>query len=384
VRARVTLALALLLVLLAAPALGGRAAAVTAGEPANPEAWPFVVALLRPGEADPFEAQFCAGAVVAPTWVLTAAHCVERAGRGVAPAEVQVAAGRAVLSRIGAAERLPVARIARYPGRRAGAGPYDIALLRLTSPARVPAAALSGDARGRAGGAGRAWVAGWGETGTGFPDELLTGQATFFAPAACRRELGLPFGTFCASIPGREASSCFGDSGGPLATFGRRVELVGVVSFGPSDCAGLAAYSNVGLYRPWIDHVLRGGDPAISLPQVRKTRLRQTGAGVSVYANWCQAGAVGHRQRIAYTLRRSGGSSRWWTISFSGRASQTCMQAEGLIPLERLGPGVWRLTVKVRDTTSGLAYVARDVARVSVVAPEPAPPALDGDAPGVG
>ncbi|MBV9346265.1 MAG: trypsin-like serine protease, partial [Gammaproteobacteria bacterium] len=63
----------------------------------------------------------------------------------------------------------------------------------------------------------------------------------------------------CAGAAGRK--SCLGDSGGPVVfTNGRPTYLVGIVSWGKTNCAGdvmPGVYTRVAAYTDWIDDVLR-------------------------------------------------------------------------------------------------------------------------------
>jgi hypothetical protein len=164
------------------------AGAVVGGEPANPAAWPFVVALLDARNPDAFQGQFCAGTLVRSDWVVTAAHCVDEG-----PPQIEVAGGITDLTRIGPADRVPVGLTGVYPGYRElanGGAENDLAVLHLSrplplQPAPLPLAQLPDNLRALEG-----WVPGWGGLDSGgrlFPQALLTGRVAVSSPARARR-----------------------------------------------------------------------------------------------------------------------------------------------------------------------------------------------------
>jgi secreted trypsin-like serine protease len=100
--------------------LGGTLAAATD--------FPWQVALVSAGYS-PRDGQYCGGTLVAPTWVLTAAHCVSV---GTQPSDLTVYAGSTSLA--GGGTTVNVVQI--FPHERFNAKTFDndVALLLLDSP----------------------------------------------------------------------------------------------------------------------------------------------------------------------------------------------------------------------------------------------------------
>ncbi|MFD7413639.1 S1 family peptidase [Kitasatospora purpeofusca] len=222
-----------LAVLLAAAGLvavaAGPAAAVRGGSDTTTKQHPFVVALeTADGQ------QWCTGALIAPTKVLTAGHCVANADD---PTALRVIAGRTDLTGTGGQERR--VRSAAVDPRYTPGLDHDAAVLTLDRPLpqRTVRVAGKGDEKLYRYG-GRATVYGYGRTGDGAPGtHLKQAVLTLSAPAG-----GVPFTEPDASPllkvcglpgPGTTDSICHGDSGGPLVVGG---VVIGVVSTGNKYC----------------------------------------------------------------------------------------------------------------------------------------------------
>lgn len=185
--------------------------------------------------------QFCGGVVVAPTKVVTAAHCLGRDVLGVPLSEVhdlKIIAGRGDLQGQGGRE-IAVRRAWVNPSYDPLSNSGDVAVLTLS--AALPghyAIRMAGEGSTAADPGTAAVVYGWGDTtGDGaYSPSLRSARVRVLPDAACAKAYPgnldgtyLPATMLCAGDPDGGHDACQGDSGGPLVARGR---LIGLVSWG--------------------------------------------------------------------------------------------------------------------------------------------------------
>ncbi|MFJ6759191.1 S1 family peptidase [Streptomyces sp. NPDC091273] len=215
---------------------------VIGGKPVKVADSPWVVALAsRDRFGGTRGGQFCGGVVVAPTRVVTAAHCLGSQVLG-GPVEsvpdFRVIVGRTELQASDGRE-IPVRGARVNPAYDPQSNAGDLAVLDLAEavPAhQVLPMAQAGHPAYEAG--TEAAVYGWGDT-SGFGDyayALRAAQVTVLEDEVCGRAYpGDADGQYraesmvCAGDGGGGKDACQGDSGGPLVAQGR---LIGLVSWG--------------------------------------------------------------------------------------------------------------------------------------------------------
>jgi trypsin len=202
---------------------------IIGGEETTVEENPFVVALTTP---DGF--QFCGGTIVAPTKVLTAAHCTD----GTPASDIKVVAGRTSLS-AGGGTTANVTEVWLHPEWNADKLSSDASVLTLDAPLTEAPLALASTADEDLYAAGaNSTVLGWGVTESGSTsDTLRKVDVPVTADDTCTASYADEFDAatmLCAGLEEGGKDSCQGDSGGPLvgtAADGTR-KLIGIVSWG--------------------------------------------------------------------------------------------------------------------------------------------------------
>lgn len=265
---------ALAVLLLAAAA----AHAQSAVQSADTLRYPYVAALSR--STSGARVYFCAGTLVAPRWILTAAHCFHTPRGGLITAQGLAAeVGARRLRDAPAQAQVAVARIVLHPDYDPESQENDIALVELAEEAGplIAQVAMSRPAADP----DQATVLGFGSfyegrlaatavSPTGAPvsqtsDRLRQAAVRVVDPASCAARFGgagAATGAYRICAGGGPDATCVGDSGAPLVVEGddRADRVAGIVSLG-TGCGSerpLTIYTRVSAYAGWIAETIRG------------------------------------------------------------------------------------------------------------------------------
>ncbi|KAL0964169.1 hypothetical protein UPYG_G00320150 [Umbra pygmaea] len=241
---------------------------VVGGAVVTVEAQPWTAAIFRRGSF------LCGGSLIAPCWVLTAAHCLfDENDTPLSARHVTVYLGRSSITKADAVreQKFSVEKLIFHENYNNNDGNYDndLGLLKLCSkngmcavqspsvrtvclpPPQImlPPGAICG-------------VAGYGRTKEGawqYSNDLRHAKVAVLSQTVCSKEdyYGnlITNNMFCAGSPDWKTDSCQGDSGGPLVCEqGGRAFVFGVVSWGEG-CARTkkpGVYTRITNYNTWI------------------------------------------------------------------------------------------------------------------------------------
>lgn len=216
--------------------------------PTQSDKWEWILSLRQDGS------HICGASLIAPTWVVTASHCIYSYGELAQANSISVMSGS---YNVNSNENIvSVKRIIKHPSYNETTVDNDIALIELAQPitnitpiALDRASPLLKDTQ--------SWVAGWGNmstSGSDYPDNLMEVNLKIIDFNTCNYyyELDgtqLTSNMFCSGYMNGSQDSCQGDSGGPLITAGNNgYALTGVVSFGGSLEQACGAKNYPGVY----------------------------------------------------------------------------------------------------------------------------------------
>ncbi|KAB8225630.1 trypsin-like cysteine/serine peptidase domain-containing protein [Aspergillus novoparasiticus] len=219
---------------------------IVGGTPASLGEFPHMASLRYGGS------HICGASIIAPTKVLTAAHCVY----GMNQNNFQIATGTISLSGGQLHKVIRVVIHPQYTGRQQDGWGNDVAVLTLAAPIQYNqyqkpiALATNTPAAGQ-----RVVLSGWGKTSTNgnLANTLLKMEQAVVGLSQCQAyHAGIPLDNSQLCTLNRAGiGACQGDGGGPLMSNGIQVGILSWVL--PCAQGGPDVYANVAYLRPFIN-----------------------------------------------------------------------------------------------------------------------------------